>query len=303
MKRFRYIFQDTAGEGGGAGGTGSGAGVAATGTESSSWYSSFSTPELRGVVENKGWKSPEDAVKSYSELQRLVGVPKERLLTLPEKDDDAEGWNSIYQRLGRPEKMEDYGLDKLQNSDPEYAKAIAEVMHRSGVSKKQAQSIVEGHTKFLDGYLARQAEAQRIKNETETQQLRTEWADQYQPTVERGGQAVKELWGDQADTIMQALQDKLGVIGAAKAIAKLADKAGEGTFRTSGEGTGGNSGMGYSPDGAKAEVARLKADPEFQKSFINGDVSARQKLSRLMQIAYPGSQGSNGLSSDVRVAR
>jgi hypothetical protein len=297
MKRNRYIFLDQAsgGDGGSAGNGAAGSPPPATGGES--WYSGFSTPELRGVVENNGWKSPEDAVRNYAELSKKLGVPKDRLLTLPERSDDAEGWNSIYSRLGRPEKAEDYGLEKLKNADPAYAGVIAKVMHEAGVSKAQATKIVEAHSKFLDDYLAKQEADRNTKIEADKVQLKGEWGDQYQSTIERGGMALKELWGDQADTITAALQEKLGYLGAAKAIAKLADKAGEATFRQSGAGTGSSGMGGMSPDGAKAEIERLKTDRDFVQAYINGDSVARERMTNLQKIAFPGLQQSSGASS------
>lgn len=300
IKRKRYVYaeQATGGDGGGAGSGSAGSPPVATGGgEGGNWYSGFTTPELRGLVENKGWKGPEDAVKSYSELQKYVGMPKERLMTLPERDDDAAGWNAIYSKLGRPEKAEDYGLAQLKNADPDYAAVISKIMYETGVSKKQAQAIVKGHTEFLDAYLAKQDADRRAKIEAETVQLKGEWGEQYQTTTERGGMALKELWGDQAGVIAAALQDKLGFLGAAKVIAKLADKAGEPQFRQSGAGTGSPSGMGMSPDGAKAEIARLKADQDFVKDYINGNSQARERMSNLMKIAHPGLQEGLGATA------
>src|SRR4051812_7514574 len=58
----------------------------------------------RGFVENRGFKDPQTLADSYVNLEKLMGVPKDRLLQVPEKDDDAEGWGKVYNRLGRPEK-------------------------------------------------------------------------------------------------------------------------------------------------------------------------------------------------------
>lgn len=280
-------------------------GVAVTppleGGQSGQWYSGFSSPELRGVVENNGWKSAEDAVRNYAELNKMLGVPKDYLLKVPKDDTDKDGWNQVYSRLGRPEKAEDYGLAALKNADPEYAAMIAGVMHEHGVSKKAATAIVEKHGAFLEAYLAKQAEQGQQKAQAETEQLKSEWGDKYQETVERGGQALKELWGDQADAVVDALQSKFGVRSTAHLIAKLADKSGEANFRASGEGTGGSSGFGMSPDGAKAKIEQLKKDPDFVKQMFGDNkqqaAQAAEQMRRLMAIAYPGNIEGVGASA------
>lgn len=299
MKRNRFGFMapvdggDGSGGGGAAGTPPGGAGSSDGGAApAATWYSTFSTPELRGVVENNGWKTPEDAVRNYAELSKTIGVPKDYLLQLPQKDDDVDGWNKVYQRLGRPDKADDYGLGQLEGADPKFAATMAQAFYEAGASKKTVAAVMAKYQDYAKGFFGEQEAQGKLAAEADTSKLRGEWGDQYQATVERGGQALQELWGDQSKDIMDALQAKLGVYGAAKAVAKLADKAGEGTFRTSGEGTGNNSTFGMSADGARAEVARLKADPSFVAELLGDNQqqaqAARTRLNRLMQVAYPG---------------
>src|SRR4051812_22872278 len=63
------------------------------------WYGGVADAELRGFAELKGWKSPDDALVSYRNLEKLQGVPPERLLKLPEKADDP-AWSEIHGKLG-----------------------------------------------------------------------------------------------------------------------------------------------------------------------------------------------------------
>src|SRR3990172_7528620 len=36
-----------------------------------------------GMVQNKGWKTPNDMLTSYSALEKFVGVPADKMLRLP----------------------------------------------------------------------------------------------------------------------------------------------------------------------------------------------------------------------------
>ena len=60
--------------------------------------------EMKGYVQNKGFKDPSAVVESYRNFEKLMGVPQDRMIKLPEKAEDKAAWDSIYNRLGRPEK-------------------------------------------------------------------------------------------------------------------------------------------------------------------------------------------------------
>src|SRR5690606_18358521 len=73
-----------------------------TQTTATDWTSGFSD-DLKGFVQNKGFKDPASVLDSYRNLEKLMGTPKERLLRLPENMDDANAMGEIYTRLGRPQ--------------------------------------------------------------------------------------------------------------------------------------------------------------------------------------------------------
>ena len=74
-----------------------------------SWTTGF-TDELKGYVDAKGFKDAQSVVESYRNFEKIKGVPQERLLTLPEKDEDPS-WNDVWKRLGRPDQPKDYQLE------------------------------------------------------------------------------------------------------------------------------------------------------------------------------------------------
>ena len=65
-----------------------------------------SAPEdVRKLLETTKWQTVEDMAKGYTELQKFTGVGKH--LVIPEADD-VEGWNNVYNQLGRPETPDGY---------------------------------------------------------------------------------------------------------------------------------------------------------------------------------------------------
>lgn len=138
----------------GQGGTAPGAGEGANPTP---WHAQ----DHSALVTGKGWKTPDDALKSYSELEKHIGLPPDRLIRLPEpgKLDDA-GRSDIFKRIGyeppsmpkAPEKWEDYGVAPREGTPPEYTSSILQAAHKAGVTKEQLASIVEANDSFLSAH-------------------------------------------------------------------------------------------------------------------------------------------------------
>jgi hypothetical protein len=111
------------------------------------------------LVTAKGWKGPDDALKSYSELETFVGAPADRVLKLPEanKIDDAFR-QDVFKRIGytpptipgAPEKAEDYGLQVRAGVPPEYGSAITQAAHKLGITKEQLAGLVQANDAFID---------------------------------------------------------------------------------------------------------------------------------------------------------
>src|SRR3990167_3081868 len=72
--------------------------------------------ETLGFVEKKGWKGNADVITSYQNLEKLQGVPAERIIKLPEKLEGTE-MDVIYNRLGRPEKPDGYKIPVPEGED------------------------------------------------------------------------------------------------------------------------------------------------------------------------------------------
>jgi hypothetical protein len=127
----------------------------------SDWTSGLSD-DLRGYAQNKGFKDPGAVVDSYRNFEKLMGAPKERLLTLPEKSEDP-AWGEVYNRLGRPLKPEEYQLSVPEGDSGEFAKAASSWFHEQGLSKKQAQGVVNKYNE----HLAKQSEAQATQQKAQ----------------------------------------------------------------------------------------------------------------------------------------
>lgn len=268
----------------GAAGAGSAGAGAAGAPGASDWTSGL--PELsRGYIQNKGWKSPGEIVESYKSLESNFGVPENQLLKLPKDESDAEGWNKTWNKLGRPEKPEGYGLKDKEGKANDFQKWASETFHGAGLTAKQAQAVV---TRW-DAHVAEQNKAQETafnqKVEQEIAGLKSEWGMAHDQNMKQAQAAARSL--GVTDQVIDALEKQMGYSATMKLFQKVGSKIGEGDFVT---GDRGNSfGSAMTPEAAKAKIEEIKLDADFQRKWREGGVKEKNELERLHRYAYPES--------------
>ena len=94
------------------------------------WYGGYAE-DIRGFVENKGWKDPSDAITGYINLEKYLGADKAgRGLVLPKDDAATDEWGQVYDRLGRPKSPDEYKLPVPDGDTGEFAKMAAGEFHK-----------------------------------------------------------------------------------------------------------------------------------------------------------------------------
>ncbi|HBW3276867.1 hypothetical protein GXB75_14825 [Klebsiella pneumoniae] len=63
-------------------------------------------------------------------------------------DGDEKGWQELYEKLGRPEKVEDYGIKPPEGSDGTFLNTALSWMHESGLNKKQAETVINKFNEY-----------------------------------------------------------------------------------------------------------------------------------------------------------
>lgn len=280
----RRFMAENPGDGAGGGTGGDGAPPPAPNPSGSTpWYSDFA-PDLRGYIETKGFPGDGKGVAaladSYRNLEKHFGVPAEQLLKLPKDVEDKDGWNKIYDRLGRPAKPEEYELSVPPGGDETYAKFIAVAMHELGITKKQAQALAAKQNEFLAGEASREAEAYQATIERQDGELHSRWGEAYDKNVQIARGAFSEL-GLKPEAV-DALEKAMGFAGVMEFFHNIGAKIGEDKF-VSGEGTAGFVGK-LSPDAAQARIAAIRQDPILSAKFLNGDATVRAEMDHLHAI-------------------
>ncbi|HBQ2245558.1 TPA: hypothetical protein L7O74_000462 [Klebsiella pneumoniae] len=79
--------------------------------------------------------------------QEQQQAPAAFIEKLPD-DGDEKGWQDLYAKLGRPEKIEDYGIKPPEGSDGAFLNTALSWMHESGLNKKQAETVIHKFNEY-----------------------------------------------------------------------------------------------------------------------------------------------------------
>lgn len=255
-----------------------------TSANTKSWIEGFS-PEQADYIATKGFQSPQAVLESYMNLEKLRGVPQERLLKLPESPD-ADGWQAVYSKLGKPETPEGYDIQVAEGGDENFAKWAKEAFHKLNLTKSQAQGFIEKLVDYNTQNEITATEQYKANVQKQEMNLRKEWGSAYHQNVANAQRAYKAF--GIPDNAVAALEKEMGFDGLMKLMNDIGSKMGEDAYI---DGVRSREfGDVLTPEQARAKISNLKRDSEFTKKFLAGDTEARAKMSRLHQMAYPESK-------------
>ncbi|MCW5623329.1 MAG: hypothetical protein KIT73_01255 [Burkholderiales bacterium] len=271
-----------AGAQGGAGDAGGGAGAGAGGEGGAApWFAGIQDADLRGFAETRGWTGVDQVVESYRNAEKMLGVPKDKLLRIPEGNDPAQQ-AEFYAKLGRPEKPDGYKVPDAYKQDAVVG-GFRDTAHALGLSDKQFEGALDWYTKTVTGF--QQQEQQRAEQQAEADlaTLRDEWGMAFDQRIEMGRRVARTFGVDEAT--MTKMEAAMGTAAFMRHFAGIGEKLGEDNFVDSGGAAGSRI---LSPEGAKARITELKNDKGWFDKFIAGDVEAKAEWDRLHVMAYPG---------------
>jgi hypothetical protein len=252
-----------------------------------SWYSTVADADDRGLAELKGWDSPDKAIKSYRDLEKFVGAPKDELYRIPKDADDA-ALAPVRERLGLkvPDDIAEYKLPVPEGMGDEFAKQAAGWFKDSGIPPAMAGKMAEKWNGWMAEQMAQQ-DAAVERGITDAQAaLKAEWGGRHQESMALAQRAEAALKADLGvdDLELKALQE-----AAPRAYYKLLAAHGsvmkEAAY-VEGQGAGVGGLRQMSPDAAKVELANKKADPVWAKKVLDGDPTANAEHNHLLRMVY-----------------
>lgn len=247
-------------------------------------FSVFKGENLNEVVGKLG--------KTYINVNKLVGADKNALLKIPASDDDADGWNAVYNKLGRPETPDGYGLDAefkdVPGFSPEAMKEINEVAHANGVSAKALKAIASKYFEQNSAATAASEEEVSKMQDGYVEALKKEWGGAYEQNTGKVLTALKQ----HADPEFLELAKRHPHIFDHPAVMKTLDKFIKTSSEDGGPTKGSTSGDAHmTPAEAMAAINEMDGNAETKKILLSiedprrTDILARR--AKLFAYAYP----------------
>lgn len=230
--------------------------------------------------------------KSYVNTKKLVGADKNALLKIPSSEDDADGWNAVYTKLGRPETPDGYKLEEkykdIPGVVPENMKEITKIAHENGVSAKALDAIVGKYFEQA-GAIEETSEAEVEKMQTGyIEALKGEWGEAYEQKTSKVLNSLKE---HATPGFLELAADYPHIFDNPE-VMKTLDNFIKLSSEDAGPRKGGSSGDAHmTPAEAMSEINKMEGDDEIKKIMLNsgdprrGDLIARR--TKLFEYAYP----------------
>lgn len=223
------------------------------------WWSSIPDEGVRGLMEAKGYKGPEDVATAYYHANKLLKGATD-VVSIP-KIDDADGFRSVMAKLGMPEEASKYdlGLPEGTQVDEDFAANAKAWAHKAGLTQAQLKGFVAEYQNYVLARGQKDVEASQARVEAEIAEVKKAWGADWDRNVAAGQNAVKALGLDKA--FMERLEGAAGDAVVLELMAKLGKTIGveDRTIVAGGEG------FGMSPEAARAKIADIKLgrDPDF----------------------------------------
>lgn len=246
-------------------------GAAPAANSNTPWFSGFQNQEIRGYAEMKGWQSAEAAIDSYRNLERTIGREK---LIMPKDANDKEGWAQVWDKLGRPKAANEYGIEVPEGGNAKFVEAMTSLFHEHGLTTAQARAIVEGNNKWAADAKAAADQAFVQQAQAGLNDIKTEWAGNYDKYAAAGQRAAHLLGLDKPT--MSKIERAIGTKQMMTMMATIGVNLAEDNFD-------GNDAPGAlnSAEAAKARKSELMKDKDFVGRYNRGDAAAREEMRKL----------------------
>lgn len=241
------------------------------------------TEDQVGYVQNKGWTDPKQLLDGYQNLEKLRGVPAERLLTLPAAEADQATRDAFFEKLGRPKEAAGYEFSiGADGNDGGWNDVLKQSFHKAGLTTEQAKTVITDYAAKAQADAAAEATAQVTRVQGEHAELLREWgaaANQNMDAARKGKELLKF-----SDADVDALGRSIGHKRAMQLLHDVANRSGEAGFVSD----SGPQGFGnqMTPAQAKARLAELSADKDWAKRLMSAGPESKEAVERRRLIGF-----------------
>jgi hypothetical protein len=232
----------------------------------------------------KNFADAPTAMASYRNLERLLG--SEERVIVPSNADDVAGWDTLYNRLGRPEQADGYGFSAIEGADKGFTAWAETAFHEAGLSKRQAERLAQQYQSYA-------VEQQRAAQEVFEAQAGQEWSEferRQGQAYERSMTMMKRVLDHDglSDAERFAIERALGTKRFLEILHKRAHEVAEDTFPNNPQ----RAHMLMTAEAAKAKIKELTTSREWTTRYLSDDPRVRapaiEEMQRLQTIAGGG---------------
>jgi hypothetical protein len=254
------------------------------------------------VAQNKGWdltdpvKALAAAAQAYQGAQRLIGLPPDKVLRIPEPSAPPAEIAAFHQRLGVPKEAGEYDLTAVKFAgeplEADFVETLRTAFHANRVPKDSAAPIAAAVARWFEEQDSAETAARTNRTNEQVAALKKNWGNNYDVNMVVAKTAFTRL--AQAAGLDEASAKEavdaisgLGGLGGATVMEMLrvaGSRMGEDRF-VSMPRAGGGDGLPMTQQAAAAEIESLKHDKAFISKYLNGDVAAKERMNALHKIA------------------
>jgi len=240
------------------------------------WLSGLK-PETKSYVERKGFKSAEDLAFSFQNIEKLVGE-REKILKIPGEGATPQETKAFHERLGKPVSEDKYELEVPAGQSDEFSKWAKTTFFDANVTTEQATALTTKWNEYQAAQTKTMQDDFALKSNQQVESLRKEWGAAHDANTQQAKNAVAKLGITEAQ--LDGIQKTLGYDGVMKMFQSIGAKTGEHNFVNGGPGGGGGVGP-MSPAQAREAIKAKRADGDYMKKYVAGDVKVRQEMEAL----------------------
>jgi hypothetical protein len=232
---------------------------------------------LRAEPSLQSFDSVDKLAKSYVHARKMIGGDPDRMLQLP-KEGDEDGWNQVYNRLGRPEDADGYNFDLGDGEQSPDVADFKNVAHQLGLTNDQAKTMLGIYNQISENDLAEEQDQFDEMNIEYLQEIQKEWGDEFSKNSELARRAFQNFASEELMEVMKetGLSNHPEVL---KTFSRIGQVLSEDNILP---GTRGAIG-GMTPVHAEETIASRMADQEFRTAYLDGASPHHQRAVEEMQ--------------------
>ena len=176
-------------------------------TEDNPTTEAWHSEENGEFIGNKGWKTADDAVNSYRELEKSMGGR----VKMPGEESTPEEVSAFYRKLGAPEESSGYSRPELPEGhevDEEFFGKMAVLAHKTGVSDKQFKTFIDGYVEMQAVKAEQKLTSDNQESATTDTKLHEEWGADYDKNLKTSNRVLELIPEDIREEYWSLIKEK-----------------------------------------------------------------------------------------------